>query len=102
MDGFYFSDAILSQLVASLSKTTHRSGPEGTNRQPTAPSPRLILRWAYSTRAFVPTFGPQPFLERLQMNFRILSPKTGNVRLEASFIKPAKHLIKLFAQKQPH
>src|SRR5262249_34861774 len=43
-----------------------------------------------------------PLLQSLEMNFGVEAPQTGDVGLEARLVEPAKHLVELPAQEEPH
>src|SRR6516165_6954753 len=55
---------------------------------------------SHPASALVPAFHTQPLLQRVQMDLRIRSAQTRNIRLVSSFIEPSEHRVKLLPQQQ--
>src|SRR5215471_17560876 len=53
-------------------------------------------------RPLVPALVAQPFLEVAQADLWVTALQFRNIGFEAGIVEPAEHLVKLFAEKEPH
>src|SRR5262252_6618140 len=95
------ADGFVDRLQEGVAARAHRHPPAASRDQ--RPGRRSsAFRRADASRALVPSFVTQPFVEAPQAYLRIAPAKAVDVGLESRDVEPAKHLMELLAEDEAH